>query len=64
MPRSLISRAVDYSNCHARSLTISHLTRKLERLNERTTQTDARSHHYIQRDRVEQQLIEASAYLC
>lgn len=64
MPRSLISRAVDYSNCHTRSLTIRHLTRKLERLNSRTAQVDARSHHYVQRDRVEQQLIEASAYLC
>lgn len=63
MPRSLIARAIN-SNCHTRSLTISHLTRKLERLNARTSQEDATTHHYVQRDRVEQQLIEASAYLC
>ncbi len=63
MPQSLISRVVN-SNCHTRSLTISHLTRKLHRLNERTARPDAKTHHYLQRNRVEQQLIEASAYLC
>ncbi len=63
MPRSLIARVVN-SNCHTRSLTIRHLTRKLDRLNARTAQEDAKSHHYVQRDRVEQQLVEASAYLC
>ncbi len=63
MPRSLIARIVN-SNCHSRSLTIRHLTRKLDRLNERTSRTDAKPHHYTQRDRVESQLVEASAYLC
>jgi len=63
MPRSIISRVVN-SNCHTRSLTIRHLTRKLERLNNRTKTLDAKNHHYIQRDRVERQLIEASSYLC
>jgi len=60
---SLISRIVN-SNCHTRSLTIGHLTRKLNRLNERTTRPDAKTHHYLQRNRVEQQLLEASNYLC
>ena len=63
MPRSLIARIVN-SNCHSRSLTIRHLTRKLERLNDRISNVDAKTHHYIQRDRVEKQLVEASAYLC
>jgi len=63
MPQSLISRVVN-SNCHTRSLTISHLTRKLNRLNVRITRPDARTHHYLQRNRVEQQLLEASTYLC
>ena len=63
MPQSLISRVVN-SNCHTRSLTIGHLTRKLDRLNARTARPDAKTHHYLQRNRVEQQLIEASAYLC
>jgi len=63
MPQSLISRVVN-SNCHTRSLTIRHLTRKLNRLNERIQRPDAKTHHYLQRNRVEQQLVEASAYLC
>ena len=63
MPRSLIARVVN-SNCHTRSLTIRHLTRKLDRLNDRISTTDASTHHYIQRDRVEKQLVEASQYLC
>lgn len=63
MARSIIARIVN-TNCHTRSLTIRHLTRKLNRLNERTSSADASAHHYIQRDRVERQLIEASAYLC
>ena len=63
MAQSLISRIVN-SNCHTRSLTIRHLTRKLKRLNERTAQPDAKTHHYLQRNRVEQQLLEASTYLC
>lgn len=63
MAQSLISRVVN-SNCHTRSLTIRHLTRKLNRLNDRVKRPDARTHHYLQRNRVEQQLVEASAYLC
>ena len=63
MPQSLISRVIN-SNCHTRSLTIRHLTRKLNRLNGRVQRPDAKTHHYLQRNRVEQQLIEASAYLC
>lgn len=63
MPRSLISRVVN-SNCHSRSLTMKHLTRKLDRLNTRIVRADAKLHHYVQRDRVEKQLLEAQAYLC
>jgi len=63
MAHTIISRVIN-SNCHTRSLTIRHLTRKLNRLNERVTRDDAKTHHYLQRNRVEQQLIDASAYLC
>lgn len=63
MPRSIITRIVN-SNCHTRSLTIRHLTKKLDRLNDRTSTVDARDVDYIQRDRVERQLVEASSYLC
>jgi len=63
MAQSLISRVVN-SNCHTRSLTIRHLTRKLKRLNQRIERSDALTHHYVQRNRVEQQLVEASTYLC
>jgi len=63
MPRSIIARSVN-STCKTRSLTIRHLTRKLECLNLLTATADAKNHHYVQRDRVERQLIEASTYLC
>ena len=63
MPRSLIARVVN-SKCESRSLTIRHLTRKLDRLNDCISTIDASEHHYIQRDRVEKQLVEASQYLC
>ena len=63
MPGSIVSRLIN-SNCHTRSLTIRHLTKKLDRLNARTSRPTARDHDYVQRDRVERQLVEASAYLC
>lgn len=63
MPSSIISRIVN-SNCHTRSLSIRHLTKKLDRLNDLTSHDNAQESDYIQRDRVEKQLIEASAYLC
>ena len=63
MSRSIISRVVN-SNCHSRSLTMKHLTRKLDRLNVRIMRADAKQYHYVQRDRVEKQLLEAQAYLC
>jgi len=39
MAQSLISRVVN-SNCHTRSLTIRHLTRKLKRLNQRIERSE------------------------
>ena len=63
MPSSIITRIVN-SNCHTRSLSIRHLTKKLDRLNDLTSHTNAKESDYIQRDRVERQLVEASAYLC
>jgi len=53
MAQSLVSRVVN-SNCHTRNLTIRHLTRKLKRLNQRIERPDALTHHYLQRNRVEQ----------
>ncbi|MGB3455020.1 MAG: hypothetical protein WBG08_03150 [Litorimonas sp.] len=63
MPHSITTRVL-LSNCHTRSLTIAHLTRKLERLNDRTSRPDAKPYDYIQRDRVERQLLDAADYLC
>jgi len=63
MPSSIITRIIN-SNCHTRSLSIRHLTKKLDRLNVKTASATAKDIDYIQRDRVEKQLVEASAYLC
>lgn len=63
MSNSPITRIVN-SNCYTRSLTMRYLSGRLDRLNDRINQADAKMHHYLQRDRVEKQLLEARSYLC
>lgn len=63
MSNSPLSRIVN-ANCYTRSLTIRYLSGRLDRLNTRIRQADAKMHHYLQRDRVEKQLREARSYLC
>ena len=62
MSKSPITRIVN-SNCYTRSLTMRYLSGRLDRLNDRIKQADAKMHHYLQRDRVEKQLLEARSYL-
>ncbi len=63
MSNSPVTRIVN-SNCYTRSLTMRYLSGRLDRLNTRIGQADAKMHHYLQRDRVEKQLLEARSYLC
>ena len=63
MSNSPITRIVN-SNCYTRSLTMRYLSGRLDRLNDRIKRADAKMHHYLQRDRVEKQLLEARSYLC
>lgn len=51
-------------SCRARDITIKHLTRKLEKLDDCIASDKANTHHYVQRERVLMQLIEAKTYLC
>jgi len=50
--------------CFSTDLTLSHLTRKLARLERRTQRPNATQADYNNRDRVARQLIEARTYLC
>lgn len=50
--------------CFNAELTISHLERRLDRLERRTQKTNAKQSDYIARDRVAIQLAEAKTYLC
>ena len=63
MSNSPVARIVN-SNCYTRSLNMRYLSGRLERLNTRIKQADAKLHHYVQRDRVEKQLLEARSFLC
>jgi hypothetical protein len=60
----ILSKLISYKECVAKDITIKHLTRKLERLEIRTQQLDARPSDYTNLSRVRTQLMDAQNYLC
>lgn len=50
--------------CSPMDITVMHLTRKLKKLDKRIQKESARTHDYINRERIITQLTEAKRYLC